>query len=335
MDGIWIHALLDLIVAGSLAALIHKRHQQLKAEQQRLMNELERRTDERHQRQLQFAHESREWIAAELGTEAGRLAGNFREGQQRQAEAMAQSQRATEQLSRSLAHQLGEANRKNLHKVGETIQAGAAAHGQDLIEQMQVCRSELEAFVQTRLGEELTAMRELLLHKMGQERRAAIDEVFDRLEELGKGDARFSDFIADREGQMVALGKAIRFETGSHQLGREQARILRAYLVQVLEIADCPQARKWLKRISVTERGDGNGTYLFNLNLGLQRSQRILSVLLSPTEAGEMPLGSEELEIVQRLFAVNYHPAGSYKALPGGKGQLALHFDFLTDRQAL
>ncbi len=334
MDGTWIHALLDLIVLGILAALILSRHLELKREQQRLLDELAGRTDDKHQRAIQFARENREWIAAELGREAGRLAERFGETLQQHAEALSEVRLATEQLNRSLAHQLSEASRKNLQKIDDAIHLSAAAQSQHLIEQMQACRSGLQTYVQTRLSEELAAMGDVLLHKMGEERRAAIDEVFDRLEALGKRDARFIDFIVDREGQTVTLSKAIRFDTGSHQLGREQAKLLRAYLMQILEIADCPQARKWLKRISATESGDGSGTYLFNLNLGLQRSQRILSVLLSPTEPGEKPLRSEELEVVQRLFAVNYHPAGPAKALPGGQGESALHFEFLTEALA-
>ena len=40
MDGTWIHALLDLIVLGILAALILSRHLELKREQQRLLDTL-------------------------------------------------------------------------------------------------------------------------------------------------------------------------------------------------------------------------------------------------------------------------------------------------------
>lgn len=332
MSGAWILALLAALVLAALIALFLLRDLKLKKDVGRLLGELERLTREKHEQQIQSVRESQESISGALDREAGRLGTTLQETLRQNLEAIAASHRAqlqaTEQGTSTLASRLTESQRSTRRRISEEIQSNVSANAQRVIERVQTSQAELQAAIEARLGDELAAMSRLLLHTMGRERRAAIDEVFDRLETLGTHDPRYGGIGADRERQAIDFGQALQFEPGSHQLGREQARILRSYLVHVLDIVDSPLAQKWLNSIAIAGQGDGHGTFLFNLNLSLQRSQRVLSILLSPTEAGERPLNGKEIDVVQRLFAVNHRPAGSHNAAPGHPGQIELHFDF-------
>ena len=56
---------------------------------------------------------------------------------------------------------------------------------------------------------------------------------------------------------------------------------------KILTIANDDLGKKWLKQIVVEGFTDQQGTYLFNLNLSLQRSQRVLCALLAEPLPGE------------------------------------------------
>lgn len=334
-ESMWVFALLAASVSSALVALLLVRDLKLKKDVGRLLNELERLAHEKHEQQVRSVRDSQESLAGALDREAGRIHTALRETMQHNLHALAESHqaqlRATEHGTSTLANRLNESQRDLRRRISDEIHASVSAAAQRTTDQLQASQSGLQTFIETRLGEELSVMTRLLLHKMGAERQAAIDEVFDSLDELGKRDIRFASFHPDRERQLVELGQGIQFDGASHQLPREQARVLRSYLVQILTIADSPLARKWLSSIAISGPGDGHGTYLFNLSLSLQRSQRILSILLSPTEAGELPLSGRDIEIVQRLFAVNHHPATSRKEGAGPRGQIELRFNFQTE----
>lgn len=87
------------------------------------------------------------------------------------------------------------------------------------------------------------------------------------------------------EGQSINFGDRARFDFGSSRLTDEQSILLRSFVPKVLTIANDPLGKKWFKRIIVEGFTDQQGSYLFNLNLSLQRSQRVLCALMAmPTQ---------------------------------------------------
>lgn len=102
---------------------------------------------------------------------------------------------------------------------------------------------------------------------------------------------------------VIDFGDRARFDTASHQLSPEQARLLRAFIPEVLAIAQDDLGKRWIKRVVVEGFSDQRGTYLYNLNLSLQRSQRVLCVLLAPPLVNETPMSPEQLE-QRELFLV-------------------------------
>ena len=85
-------------------------------------------------------------------------------------------------------------------------------------------------------------------------------------------------------GNTIDFGDQARFDTDSNHLTPEQARHLRAFVPSVLKIARNPLGKKWLKRVIVEGYADQRGTYLHNLDLSMQRSERVLCALLAARE---------------------------------------------------
>lgn len=111
------------------------------------------------------------------------------------------------------------------------------------------------------------------------ERQAQIEQL---LSEIERATQEFPGVIIDKNRHVIDFGDRARFETASSRLNAEQARLLRVFVPNVLTIAGSDLGRAWLKRIVVEGFTDARGSYLYNLNLSLQRSERVLCELLAP-----------------------------------------------------
>jgi outer membrane protein OmpA-like peptidoglycan-associated protein len=130
------------------------------------------------------------------------------------------------------------------------------------------------------------------------------------------------------EGQSVDFGDRARFDFGSYDLTTAQSTLLRAFVPKVLEVARDPLGRKWLKQIVVEGFTDQKGTYLFNLNLSLQRSQRVLCTLLAQPTSGERPMTDAEKEQIRALFLVGGYSFNSAKSKPEESRRIELQLEF-------
>ncbi|MDR3055993.1 MAG: OmpA family protein [Zoogloeaceae bacterium] len=128
-------------------------------------------------------------------------------------------------------------------------------------------------------------------------------------------------------GRVVDFGDRARFETNSHQLNPEQAHLLRAVTPQILALSQNPLGKKWLKRIVVEGFADARGSYLYNLNLSLQRSERLLCVLLAANAPDA--LSAEERLMVRDLFLVSGSSFNALKASQEESRRIELRLEFL------
>lgn len=143
--------------------------------------------------------------------------------------------------------------------------------------------------------------------KIKAQREDEIDVLMARIQEIVK------DFPGVTvRGRSVDFGDRARFGTDSHRLTLDQARLLRQIVPRVLEVARDPLGEKWIKRAVVEGFADQRGTYLHNLNLSMQRSQRVLCVLLGPPPAGDTPLSDADRLKIRELFLVG---GSSFNAL--------------------
>lgn len=149
------------------------------------------------------------------------------------------------------------------------------------------------------------------------------------LERVSLAAARYPGISVDIDRHVIDFGDRARFDTASHKLSQDQARLLRAFVPEVLKIARDELGRKWLKRIVVEGFSDQRGTYLFNLNLSLQRSQRVLCVLLAPPLPNEPAMRTDELEQIRELFLVGGYSFNSAKASFNESRRIELRLEFL------
>ena len=129
-------------------------------------------------------------------------------------------------------------------------------------------------------------------------------------------------------GHTIDFGDQARFDTDSHRLTDEQARHLRAFAPGILKIARDPLGQKWLKRVVVEGYADQRGTYLHNLDLSMQRSERVLCALLARPEPDEVPISKEDRLLIRELFLVGGSSYNSLKKTLEESRRIELKLEF-------
>lgn len=157
---------------------------------------------------------------------------------------------------------------------------------------------------------------------------------------------------------VIDFGSRALFKRGSNELVYEQANVLRGFSSRLVEILDdeLGVCRRWLKRVVVEGFTDNTGSYLYNLNLSLDRSQRVMCVLLSgeygmprsvpaapapdpfllpgapPTPREKLrnvkPLAPEQQEIVKQLFLVGGYSSNSLKSTDDESRRIEFRIEF-------
>jgi outer membrane protein OmpA-like peptidoglycan-associated protein len=103
-------------------------------------------------------------------------------------------------------------------------------------------------------------------------------------------------------GQTLELGSLAEFPKDSSELEAQRAGYLRGFVPQMLSIARTPECQNWLKRFVLEGYASPEGSYLYNLNLSLERSQRVLCVLLDNQAPDALNL--EDRQAIRELFFV-------------------------------
>jgi outer membrane protein OmpA-like peptidoglycan-associated protein len=158
------------------------------------------------------------------------------------------------------------------------------------------------------------------------DREKQIDLVVDRLIHAAE---KYPGITIDKARNVIDFGDRARFDTGSSRLSKEQAEYLRTFVPEVLAIARDDVGRKWLKRIVVEGFSDQRGDYLLNLDLSLQRSQRVLCTLLAPAGPTEHALTPEEKEQVRDIFLVGGYSSNSARKSLEASRRIELRLEFL------
>lgn len=107
----------------------------------------------------------------------------------------------------------------------------------------------------------------------------------------------------DARRQVIDFGDRARFQSGSHRLDADSAKLLRQFVPQLLAVTQSELGKAWVHRVVVEGFADSRGDYLFNLNLSLQRAQRVLCSLLDAPADGTA-LSDEQRIQVSDVFAV-------------------------------
>lgn len=130
-------------------------------------------------------------------------------------------------------------------------------------------------------------------------------------------------------GHSIDFGSQAKFATDSSALSAEQAATLRAFVPRILSVVRDPMGQKWLKRIVVEGFADQRGTYIHNLNLSLQRSERVLCVLLASPKSVPDALPEADRLSVRELFLVGGSSFNALKASLEDSRRIELKLEFL------
>lgn len=154
--------------------------------------------------------------------------------------------------------------------------------------------------------------------------RKDIEQIFER---LSQSTARHEGIRIDRARHVIDFGDRARFAFGKSSLAVEQETVLRQFVPEIIELANSSLGRKVLKRVVVEGYADRTGSYLSNLNLSLQRSQRVLCAMFATR--GNNLLSDIDKQSVRDLFLVGGYSYNSSKASDEESRRVEMRLEFL------
>src|SRR6185312_10561525 len=104
----------------------------------------------------------------------------------------------------------------------------------------------------------------------------------------------------DHDRHVIDFGDRARFAFGKSNLAPEQEAVLRQFVPEILTLANDDLGKRVLKQVVVEGYTDRTGTYLSNLNLSLQRSERVLCSMFATS--GSSLLSEDQKQSVRNLF---------------------------------
>jgi flagellar motor protein MotB len=118
-----------------------------------------------------------------------------------------------------------------------------------------------------------------------------------------------------------------RFALNKYNLSGDQEAVLRQFVPEILVLANDDLGKRVLKRIVVEGYTDKRGSYLSNLNLSLQRSQRVLCTMFATS--GPSLLSDEQKESVRNLFLVGGYSFNAAKETDDESRRVEMRIEFL------
>jgi flagellar motor protein MotB len=126
----------------------------------------------------------------------------------------------------------------------------------------------------------------------------------------------------------ISFGTLALFATNRHKLDPAAEATLRAYVPKVLGLARSKACSDVFKRVIVEGFASQSGTYIHNLNLSLQRAERVLCALLEPTVKDA--LTERDRKDVRNLFHVGGSSFNALKPSDAESQRIELKLEFLS-----
>lgn len=155
------------------------------------------------------------------------------------------------------------------------------------------------------------------------ERSAAINRVMTMIAQ----DPKSAGVGVDGQNFRIDLGKEVRFDSGSFTISTTAGQFLRSYIPVLLRAKDSDEGKKWMRSVVVEGFTDEDGTYLYNLQLSLDRSRSVVCSLFQSNGAGD-ELTPEQLRKVQELFLVGGYSFNSIKKDKAESRRVEFKIDF-------
>ena len=151
-----------------------------------------------------------------------------------------------------------------------------------------------------------------------------IELILDRFEQAAK---RHEGITIHKSRQVIDFGQRAQFRFGDWRLNTEQEEVLRRFVPEILTIANDDLGKNVLKRVVVEGYTDKKGSYLSNLNLSLQRSQKVLCTMFA--NSGPSLLSNEQKESVRSLFFVGGYSFNAVKETDDESRRVEMRLEFL------
>jgi outer membrane protein OmpA-like peptidoglycan-associated protein len=176
------------------------------------------------------------------------------------------------------------------------------------------------------LKDEITRLKQVTA--LARERQAEIEQFANALRDASA--RAYPDVKVEtiKDTVKVDLGSGVSFISGSADISDAGSRFIRGYLPKVLDAAQTPLGKKWLKRVVVEGFTDTDGSYLFNLDLSLQRSRKVVCAMYEPPANGEAAMTQEQLEQIRDLFLVGGYSFNSMQASKAKSRRVELKLEF-------
>lgn len=129
------------------------------------------------------------------------------------------------------------------------------------------------------------------------------------------------------KGNSISFGTLALFATNKHRLDTKAETTLRAYVPKVLSLTRSPGCESVFKRVIVEGFASQRGTYIHNLNLSLQRAERVLCILLNPSALDA--LDERNRRDVRNLFLVGGSSFNALKPSDAESQRIEMKLEFL------
>lgn len=151
-----------------------------------------------------------------------------------------------------------------------------------------------------------------------------IELILAKFEQAAK---RHDGIKVDKVRQVIDFGERARFAFGDWRLNADKEEVLRKFVPEIIVLANDELGKSILKRIVVEGYTDKRGSYLSNLNLSLQRSQRVLCAMFATT--GSSLLTADQKEGVRSLFFVGGYSFNAAKDTDEESRRVEMRLEFL------
>ena len=136
-------------------------------------------------------------------------------------------------------------------------------------------------------------------------------------------------------GNTIDFGPRGTFEKeGQNTLSASQRALLRQFTPLLLDRLRTTEASMyWFKRSVVEGYSSQSGKYLFNLNLSLERSARVLCELLRQSHPGEAAMSEEDRKLIATRFFVGGASFNSLRATAEGSRRIEIKLEFKSRQE--
>lgn len=161
------------------------------------------------------------------------------------------------------------------------------------------------------------ASRDLVKKKA---REGDIHSLFELIESKAEGEGLAVK--VNRAARTISFGKKARFAHDSFQLSAEARESLQTFVPLLLDVQKGEPGRRWLKRVHIEGFTDQTGTYLYNVNLSLNRAQAVVCTLF------QAEMSEERRQRLKRLLIIDGATATSIKGSPEESRRVEVRLEF-------